>query len=137
MVLLYDAWLKRTPVGPVAMAACRFLNVILGLTVIPEAALTDGMRAQVAGVVGVYIIGVTWFARTEATTSQRRQLLAAAVVIGLALALALTVRGSFARVPGPGRLPVPVPACWSSGSWSAARWLVRSANRAPVRSRWR
>ena len=101
MVLLYDAWLKRTPVGPVAMAACRFLNVILGLTVIPEAALTDGMRAQVAGVVGVYIIGVTWFARTEATTSQRRHLLAAAVVIGLALALALTVRARSPESPGP------------------------------------
>src|SRR5260370_26151840 len=25
-VFLYDAWLKRTPLGPVGMGACRFLN---------------------------------------------------------------------------------------------------------------
>ena len=29
-ILLYDAWLKRTPLGPLAMGACRMLNVLLG-----------------------------------------------------------------------------------------------------------
>src|SRR5437870_5237158 len=32
-ILLYDAWLKRTLLGPAAMGSCRFLNVLLGLSV--------------------------------------------------------------------------------------------------------
>src|SRR5262249_36038801 len=28
----YDGWLKKTPVGPIAMGACRSLNVLLGLS---------------------------------------------------------------------------------------------------------
>ncbi len=106
-VLLYDAWLKRTPLGPVAMATCRFLNVLLGLTAIPGDTLTDGMRAHIAGVVGVYIVGVTWFARTEATLSQRRHLLGAAVILGVALALALIVRVRSPASPGPAAFVFP------------------------------
>lgn len=97
-VLLYDAWLKRTPLGPVAMAACRFLNVLLGLTVIPDDVLTTSPRVHIAGVVGIYIVGVTWFARTEATVSRRWHLIAAAGVIAVSLALALTLK---ARLPEP------------------------------------
>jgi 4-hydroxybenzoate polyprenyltransferase len=97
-VLLYDAWLKRTPLGPVAMAACRFLNVLLGLTVIPDDALNTPLRLHIAGVVGVYIVGVTWFARTEAAVSSRRHLLAASGVVAVSLVLALTLR---ARLPDP------------------------------------
>ena len=52
-MLLYDAWLKRTPVGPVAMAACRFLNVMLGLSAIPDELLVDSVRVHIAGVVGI------------------------------------------------------------------------------------
>jgi hypothetical protein len=88
-VLLYDGGLKRTPIGPVAMASCRFLNVLLGLSIIRDEAFDLGLRIDLAGVVGIYIIGVTWFARTEEGASQRRQLLAAAFVMLLALALAL------------------------------------------------
>jgi hypothetical protein len=89
VVLLYDGGLKRTPIGPVAMASCRFLNVLLGLSIIRDEAFDLGLRIDLAGVVGIYIIGVTWFARTEEGASQRRQLLAAAFVMLLALALAL------------------------------------------------
>jgi len=91
-VLMYDGGLKRTGVGPVAMASCRFLNVLLGLSIIPEDALETGMRIHLAGVVGIYIVGVTWFARTEEGRSSRRQLIAAAGVIALALVLALILK---------------------------------------------
>jgi 4-hydroxybenzoate polyprenyltransferase len=91
-ILIYDGWLKRTPIGPVSMASCRFLNVLLGLSAIPESALDVEMRLHLAGVVGVYIVGVTWFARTEEGKSNRSQLLAAAGVIALSLALALILR---------------------------------------------
>ncbi|MBN9518829.1 UbiA family prenyltransferase, partial [bacterium] len=95
-VLLYDGWLKATPFGPVAMGTCRFLNVLLGLTAIPADAFTPDLRVHTAGVIGVYIIGVTWFARTEATESSRRHLTAAAAVMAASLLLALVLR---ARLP--------------------------------------
>jgi 4-hydroxybenzoate polyprenyltransferase len=99
-VLLYDSWLKRTPIGPVAMAACRFLNVLLGLSVIPEEMLKTPMRVHLAGVVGIYIVGVTWFARTEATLSRRWHLLGAAGVMAASLILALTLKARVASLPG-------------------------------------
>lgn len=92
LVILYDAWLKRTPIGPLAMASCRFANVLFGLSALPEDALPLGMQLHVAGVVGVYIVGVTWFARTEEGYSRTRFLFAAASVIGLSLALAFWLR---------------------------------------------
>jgi len=100
-VLLYDAWFKRTPLGPVAMAGCRFLNVLMGLSAIPETALPDELRVHVAGVIGVYILGVTWFARTEATTSNRWDLRGAASVMGVALVLALLLKDRVADRTGP------------------------------------
>jgi 4-hydroxybenzoate polyprenyltransferase len=87
------------------MAACRFFNVLLGLTVVPDAALDAPLRVHLAGVVGVYIAGVTWFARTEEGLSHPRQLSLAAGVIGLSLALALALR---ARLPeGSGTVAFP------------------------------
>jgi 4-hydroxybenzoate polyprenyltransferase len=99
-VLMYDGGLKRTPSGPLAMASCRFLNVLLGLSILPDEALEVGLRIHLAGVVGIYIVGVTWFARTEEGRSNRRQLLAAAFVIGLSLALALILRAKLPAESG-------------------------------------
>ena len=100
LILLYDAWLKHLPIGPVAMASCRFLNVLMGLTAVSEAVLDTPTRVHLAGVVGVYIVGVTWFARTEEGTSRRRHLLGASSVIGLSLALALALRAQLPPASG-------------------------------------
>jgi 4-hydroxybenzoate polyprenyltransferase len=100
-VLLYDAWLKRTPLGPVGMAACRFLNVLMGLSAIPADVLSEERRIHIAGVIGVYILGVTWFARTEATMSNRWHLRGAAGVMGVSLGLALVLRARTMELTGP------------------------------------
>ena len=71
------------------MGMCCFLNVLLGLTV--PASLAWGCRLHLAAVVGLYIVGVTWFARTEARTSRKSALEAAAVAMFAALLLALPV----------------------------------------------
>ncbi len=79
LVVLYNAWLKRTPLGPVAMGGCRALNVLLGMSV-----LRENWRVEhwtVATAIGVYIAGVTWFARDDARRSDRRQLAAAVLVM--------------------------------------------------------
>ncbi len=86
-ILLYDARLKRTWAGPLGMGACRFLNVLLGISISGTA---PGPQALHLGViVGLYIVGVTWFARTEARTSSQASLTGAAAVMLAAFALAL------------------------------------------------
>jgi 4-hydroxybenzoate polyprenyltransferase len=84
-ILLYDRWLKRFWAGPIGMGACRFLNVLLAFSL----AGISGVGIFAASVVGLYIVGVTWFARTEARQSHRGALAAAATVMLLSLLLAL------------------------------------------------
>jgi 4-hydroxybenzoate polyprenyltransferase len=93
-IVLYDARIKRTPAGPIGMAACRFLNVLLGMTLADYAAVSWVTRLHVALTVGVYIAGVTWFARTEEKRSKPEDLKSAAIVMlaGLLIALAVPVR---------------------------------------------
>ncbi len=94
MVVFYDAVLKRTPLGPLAMGACRLLNVLLGMAVAAPAAdqgmvwlsYTESQWLAAAGI-GAYIVGVTWFARREATQSSRMQLAAGTVVMSAGIAL--------------------------------------------------
>jgi len=92
-ILLYDRWLKRMWAGPLGMGLCRSLNVVLGLSAGTEWVGSWGV--YLALVVGTYIVGVTWFARTEARTSNQHALMAAASVMlaALLLALALPVVG--------------------------------------------
>jgi 4-hydroxybenzoate polyprenyltransferase len=97
-IFLYDGWLKRTWAGPIGMGACRFLNVLLGLS-----AIAPGLPAwsfhlnlpprsfHLAAVVGLYIIGVTWLARREAGTSQKNSLIGAGLTMLASAALALTL----------------------------------------------
>jgi 4-hydroxybenzoate polyprenyltransferase len=86
-ILAYDGWLKRTWAGPLAMGACRFLNVLLGVSACGSLLWPRG--AHLALVVGLYIVGVTWFARTEARLSNQNALRGAAAVMLTSLLLAL------------------------------------------------
>jgi len=74
-VIAYDKILKKTALGPFAMGACRFFNVLLGMSFAATGDITplgfDASHLIVAGGIGVYITGVTWFARTEAKESSR------------------------------------------------------------------
>jgi 4-hydroxybenzoate polyprenyltransferase len=89
-ILLYDGLLKRLPLGPVGMGACRFLNVMLGLSGAGGDPWTLP-NVHLAAVVGVYIVGVTWFARTEEGTSRKQHLVYASLVMLAALGLAATL----------------------------------------------
>ncbi|HTI49796.1 MAG TPA: UbiA family prenyltransferase [Planctomycetaceae bacterium] len=90
-IFLYDGLLKPTPLGPVAMGACRFLNVMLGASTAIDPSVGGPTNASVWGHpqlhvalgLGIYIAGVTWFARKEAGTSSRWQLAGALGVINL------------------------------------------------------
>lgn len=85
LVVAYNALIKRTPLGPAAMGGCRMLNVLLGMSV--AAGPWGAAEWLVAAAIGVYVAGVTWFARTEAQESDHRQLALATVVMVAGLAI--------------------------------------------------
>jgi 4-hydroxybenzoate polyprenyltransferase len=91
-IFLYDGLLKSTIIGPVVMGGCRFLNVMLGAS---TALAADGIspavwslpQLAVAAGLGVYIVGVTWFARHEAGNSRREQLIGALLTVNCGLVI--------------------------------------------------
>lgn len=92
-ILLYDGLLKSNPLGPVTMGLCRTLNILLGASVVGGNAIGSsfvlGFSVEtwwIALAIGIYITGVTWLARNEASEKQNRLSLSlAAVVIILGL----------------------------------------------------
>lgn len=109
-VIGYDAWLKRTPVGPVAMGSCRTLNVLLGASV--GGGLAFMATWWIALGIGTYIVGVTWFARTEARESNSVHLAA-----GLSVALTgIAILGGFPFLLDPSQ-PASIPLRLSPEAW--------------------
>jgi 4-hydroxybenzoate polyprenyltransferase len=100
-IVLYDAGAKRTLVGPLVMGGCRTLNVLLGMSL---AIAADGLllrswttsELMLALGVGIYIAGVTVFARSEAGLSGRKSLSGgiAILLLGIALITAAPVVGN-------------------------------------------
>ena len=118
-VVLYDIVLKRTAIAPLFMGSCRLLNVLLGMS-LAETADTmlprpwSAAEWAIAIGVGIYITGVTIFARTEARTSSRWQLLAGVAVMLTGVAIVLR-SASFAGVADTGILglkPTSWPLVW-------------------------
>lgn len=67
-VLAYDAVLKRTVLGPLAMGACRGLNALLGMCLVTGAWQTP--HYLIAGGLATFVAGVTAVGRTEAKMSK-------------------------------------------------------------------
>jgi len=97
-VVLYDRILKHTPLAPLAMGGCRFLNVLLGMSIgavalesSSVALFFDGSSLVVACGIGVYIVGVTVFARNEAQKEEKKSpragLIFGAAIMAVGLAL--------------------------------------------------
>jgi 4-hydroxybenzoate polyprenyltransferase len=91
-IVAYDGFLKHTPIGPLAMGSCRFLNVLLGMSAgqpgIESLVLSFGPgELLVAAGVGTYILGVTWFARSEAGQSRAPVLVAAMTIMASGVAM--------------------------------------------------
>ena len=101
-IYLYDGPLKRTMVAPWLMGSCRMLNVLLGMS------LTANLRQPdlllIGGGLGVYVAGITWFARSEAKESDVAQLrfgffVMATGIVMLAMFPTFTRRFVFLRDP--------------------------------------
>lgn len=82
----YNAFAKRTPLGPIVMGLCRSLNVVLAMS--PW--LGSGIPFWLASIPlgnGVYIAGVTFFSRRETTQSSPGKLTHAAAWMAAGLAI--------------------------------------------------
>jgi 4-hydroxybenzoate polyprenyltransferase len=88
-ILMYDGPLKHTRLAPLLMGECRFLNVLLGmsLTLIPW----ERFEILIAAGIGIYILGVTVFARTDARISARSRLTAGFILLATGIALLTAV----------------------------------------------
>ncbi len=86
-VLAYDAGLKRTVLGPEFMGACRALNLLLGMSADPRLGGPAGWLA--ASAFGLFVCGITWISRDEASAGvaegRRAGVLAGMLVQDLAL----------------------------------------------------
>ncbi|MEO0531862.1 MAG: UbiA family prenyltransferase [Planctomycetota bacterium] len=98
-IVAYNSRYKNTVAGPLLMGACRFLNVHLGISASTHPAPTPDLDKtpielvdawQAALLVGVYVLGVTWFARDERTAKSRWKLAAACAVCVSSLVLGAT-----------------------------------------------
>ena len=107
-IFLYDGVFKTTWAGPILMGLCRFLNILLGLSIL--GAFPPFWGLLLALIIGIYIAGVTWFARTEARVSSQPTLAAAGIVMLVSLLLALAVPALVLENQGDKRFPyVPQP----------------------------
>ncbi len=119
-ILCYDGIFKRTVMGPLFMGGCRFFNIMLGLSVVQDAGLFQTQAPWViAGGIGLYVMGITWFARHETVESPRSVLFAGLLlmVIGVALLTLLPTRGGLP----PQRIRLALNNAWI---WPLLLWLL-------------
>lgn len=126
-IVLYDGVLKHFWIGPVAMGGCRFLNVLMGGYAFFPSSTPDLLPWHLAAVVGLYIVGVTWFARTEEGVSRKGPLIGATAVMLTAVGLAATVPLHFK----PGTTPWYFPYCVAAFGFFIAGPVV-AAIRQPI-----
>jgi 4-hydroxybenzoate polyprenyltransferase len=104
-VYVYDRHAKNTAAGPLVMGSCRSLNWLLGMTAAGGPTVAAEWLPAVG--MGIYVAGITLFARFEATVSSRRWLILSTGVMAAGLAVA----GSFT--------------VWLAGQGGSA-WLARA-----------
>lgn len=105
LVIAYNFGLKRTPIGPVFMGACRSFNVLLGMST----AILIGANNIVAGFttfqwtvaagIGVFVCGISFLARREADAPNRPLILLASCVMAVGLAWLIIAIRTAAMAP--------------------------------------
>lgn len=90
-ILTYNRWAKRDPSGPFFMGMCRSLNIVLGASGCLYPWTGTWMMPLLAGLMGLYIMGVTTFAKSEANDSDRKLLIRGTCQVYASLMIIMTV----------------------------------------------
>ncbi len=93
LICWYNQLAKHTVLGPLAMGLCRTANVLLGSSLALSANHPSQIRPATlffAIGMGLYVAGITWFARDEHHSSSRSSLLGGGSVMLLAIGLMAT-----------------------------------------------
>lgn len=88
LVLLYDGWGKRQVIGPVNMALCRALNLLLGVAAVPTVLASYWGLAVIPL---LYVWAITTLSRGEVHGGSRRAATSALISLSLALVLLAAV----------------------------------------------
>ena len=100
-LFLYDAGLKKTVLGPFAMGGCRFLNILMAASAIGHwNSIWTRPQLGLAAGIGIYIVGITFFARSEATTSRRSQLILGMILSNAGVAVLIWLVNVWPAAPG-------------------------------------
>ncbi|MFM7249899.1 MAG: UbiA family prenyltransferase [Planctomycetaceae bacterium] len=97
-IWIYDRHAKATPFGPAVMGACRALNWLVGMTAAGGPRLAPHWLIP-AGI-GLYVAGITLYARDEAATSRRAMLVRGAMTMAAGILLVGTGTVLAARETG-------------------------------------
>jgi 4-hydroxybenzoate polyprenyltransferase len=94
-VVAYDGWLKNHRIGPAAMGLCRYLNWLLGLSVVPLGPASFAIALPAF----LYVTALTVLSRTEVTAADRRPVLltGAGILASAASILGLLLAGTLAQ----------------------------------------
>lgn len=71
LIVLYDAWHKTNPLSPVVMAATRVMVYVTAFVAFSPLTLANGLNAPFVFwslLLGLYIVGLTFIAKTETRT---------------------------------------------------------------------
>lgn len=98
VILAYDGALKNSRLAPLLMGQCRFLNVLLGMSLF--VLRWERRELLIALGIGTYVMGVTVFARTDARVSTRTRLISGFIEILAGILILVAVpRLTFNRPP--------------------------------------
>lgn len=122
-ILAYDGGLKRTPIGPLVMGACRGLDVAMAIsTGLALDACWPALAIGGPAVLALYVAALTYIARDEVdgnTTRRARTGLTAMAILAAAVVVALVACPCLPR------------SAWA-WPWIAAALLLGWRNWAPV-----
>jgi len=89
LILFYNRLAKHTAFGPLVMGACRMFNVLLGASLTQASFDINGTGQglfYVALAIGLFVAGITWFAKHENSTGRNITLYLGAGCMTLAVA---------------------------------------------------
>ncbi|HJZ46332.1 MAG TPA: UbiA family prenyltransferase [Roseiflexaceae bacterium] len=95
LIVLYDIWHKSNPLSPLIMAGCRAMVYVIAFVVF--APQPTGALALAASVLGLYIVGLTALAKSEALPGAAKHWPAVALILPAVAFLAQ--RPSLAALP--------------------------------------